>query len=157
MLDPQTVTKIEKRIERNQTLVYGNRIIRNELRETSAQARLGKQSKRILLLNLYDRLTAGHEIIMGDLIRILAKKYYEKYRRFDGKYPYDSLKNDFLIVASASIKELNIVVSHDTKTMLSELAMKAYKKINSENGLENPDFIPYQEYKRRLDLIDPPV
>lgn len=157
ILDTKSLTKIEKLIYNKSILVYGNKIIRNELRKLSAESRLGKFSKRILLLNLYDKLSSEHEIIIGDLIIILAKKYYEEYKRLGGTDSYNIIENDFLIIASASIKELDIVVSHDTKTMLSRLSMNAYKKVNLENGLRNPNFIPYEEYKRRLDLIDTPM
>ena len=157
ILDIKSLTKIEKLIKDKKILIYGNNIIRNELREVPAQSRLGKFSKRILLLNLYDRIVSEHDIKIGDLIRLLADKYYEEYKRLGGRTQYDELKNDFLIIASASIKELDIVVSHDTKTMLSRLLIDAYRKVNIENGLRNPNFIAYEEYKRKLNLIDAPM
>src|SRR3989338_1166316 len=97
ILDIKSLTKIEKLIKDKKILIYGNNIIRNELREVPAQSRLGKFSKRILLLNLYDRIVSEHDIKIGDLIRLLADKYYEEYKRLGGRTQYDELKNDFLI------------------------------------------------------------
>ncbi len=157
ILDVKSLEKIEKLMNNKKILIYGNKVIRDELRSVSSMSKLGKFSKRIILLNLYDKLVSGHEIKIGDLTNLLAKKYYEEYRKSGGKEALEIIENDFVIIASASIKELDIVVSYDTKTMLSGFSIKAYTKINLENGLRNPAFIAFEEYKKRLNLIDSPV
>ena len=157
VIDHNSVSKIEKLIEAKKVLIYGNKVIRDELREVSAKSKLGRYSKRILLLSLYDKLVSGHEIKIGDITKILSEKYYEEYKKLGGAEPFQDMEDDFVIIASASLKELDIVVSHDTKTMISGLAVSAYKKINLANGLRSPNFIPYAEYKKKLNFIDPPI
>ena len=156
LLDLPSLAKTEGLLGKK-IIVYGNKVIRNELRDISSKSKLGKFSKRILLLSLYDKITGDHEIKIGDIIRLLAGKYFEEYRKLGGKYSYDEIGKDFVIISSASIKELDIIVSHDTITMLSKQAIQSYKRVNSENGLKNPNFIPYEEYKKKLELIDSPV
>ena len=56
--------------------------------------------------------------------------------------------NDFLIVACAAINELDIVVSEDNKTMLSEYAIKTYDTVNSLRYHKTPKFIRYDEFRR---------
>lgn len=159
ILDSNVLEKTENSVAISRIRVYGNKIIRNELRDTPKKIRLGKKRKRILLLNVYDELVkrSKHEIPIGKITETLAREYFVRYKRFGGNLGAGELKNDFLIVASASLKELNIVVSHDTKSMLSEKSKKAYNAVNRENGLKNPKFIEYKKYKRELNLIDSPV
>jgi len=55
--------------------------------------------------------------------------------------------NDFLIVACASKNNLDIIVSNDNITMLTENTIKAYKNINKILSLKTPRFIDYKEFK----------
>ena len=58
------------------------------------------------------------------------------------------IMNDFVIVAVASLKSLDIVCTEDNKTMASTFAKKAYKIVNQSNGLEIPAFIGFIEFKK---------
>lgn len=55
---------------------------------------------------------------------------------------------NFLIVACASINELDIVVSEDNKTMLSEYAIRTYDTVNSLRSHRTPKFIHYEDFRR---------
>lgn len=156
ILDLETLKKVSNKVSKHELVIYGNKIIRGELRDTPKKIRLGKKKKRILLLNLYDDLIkrTKHEIPIGKVTEVLAKEYFLRYKKLGGNLGAKELKNDFMIVASASLKELDIVVSHDTKSMLSDISKRAYNLINKENGLRDPSFIDYKEYKRKLDSID---
>ena len=48
---------------------------------------------------------------------------------------FDDLKIDFEIIAVASLKGVDVVVSADKRTMLSRLAAETYSIINKINGL----------------------
>jgi hypothetical protein len=55
-----------------------------------------------------------------------------------------------MIVAEATISKLDIVVSDDNRTMLSEPAKRAYFSVNKEHNLFTPNFIGYSEFKKKL-------
>ena len=70
----------------------------------------------------------------------------------------EGAKAEFIINPTSSeseYSELDIVVSHDTLTMLSDVSIKAYHKVNNENSLNDPKFITYKEYKKNLNFIYP--
>ncbi|MBI4162733.1 MAG: hypothetical protein HY513_03545 [Candidatus Aenigmarchaeota archaeon] len=60
------------------------------------------------------------------------------------------MRNDMLIVAEATISELDIVVSEDNRTMISHPAKKAYYTTNKDHNFITPNFIGYDEFKRKL-------
>jgi hypothetical protein len=129
----QITTKIK---EDNNFKVYGFQVIRKELRNTPKTSKLGKFSKRNLLLNLYDGITGGRYLKDSLQIHRLAMKFYNAYREFGGiqNWNKSNIDIDFTIVACASFYELNIVVSDDSKTMISKSALKAYKRICVKEG-----------------------
>ena len=84
---------------------------------------------------------------MGDLAHYLAQNYLKTY---GGHVSKETLFNDFLIVAVASLKSLDLVCTQDTKTMASEHAQKAYFAINKKNGLRTPEFILLEDFKKKI-------
>lgn len=101
---------------------------------------------RLDLLRLYDELVKK-ELTMKEQI---AEAYAQAYVELGGSVSLAKLKNDFLIVASASGHNVDIVVSEDNSTMLNELAMKSYRIINTSLRLSLPRFIGYEEFKIRI-------
>ncbi|MEW5896276.1 MAG: hypothetical protein AB1668_01160 [Nanoarchaeota archaeon] len=83
-------------------------------------------------------------------IKGLAGDYYEAYRQLGGSKGHDVMFDDFSIVACATIYQIDIVVSEDNKTMLTENALKAYDLVNSLQKKRTPSFIGYLEFKRWL-------
>ncbi len=156
ILESMALKKIEEQFINNELIIYGNKIIRDELRETPKRIKLGNKSAKILLLQIYDTFICkeNHSIKIGKVTEILSQEYYKAYKKVGGNLSFADIASDFLIVACASLKELDIVVSHDTLTMLSSKAINSYKKVNDENSLRNPHFITYKEYKKRLDFIN---
>ncbi len=57
--------------------------------------------------------------------------------------------NDFKIVACATLKNFDLIVSDDERTMKSQKAMEAYKTVNLEINRRNPTFYSYKNLKRR--------
>jgi hypothetical protein len=144
----QITTKIK---EDNSFKVYGFQVIRKELRNTPKTSKLGKFSKRNLLLNLYDGITGGRYLKDSLQIHRLAMKFYNAYREFGGikNWNKSNIDVDFTIVACASFYELNIVVSDDNKTMNSKSALKAYKHICVKEGHWQPNLWEYSDLKMR--------
>ena|SRR3990167_431961 len=105
---------------------------------------------RITLLSLYDEITRGKEFTITEEMNQLANSYYKAYREFGGSKSLDSIIEDFTIISCASVHGIDIVVSDDTKSMLTENAVRAYRLVNEIAKKRTPDFIDYEEFKRRL-------
>ena len=83
-------------------------------------------------------------------VREIAKAYLDVYREIGGRHTGKEMMEDFIIVASASLRGLDVVTSEDKRTMLSNLAIKSYTIVNKLNKLKTPDFIDYEEFKDLL-------
>ena len=136
---------------RNIILIYGiKEIIRKELRATPKDSKVGKAKLRSNLLALYDIFTGNHELSITEEHKQLANEYYEAYRKFSGSKSKEAMFNDLLIVACASSKSMDVVVSEDEKTMLTENAVKAYEFVNNAKNKRTPIFIGYNSFKLEL-------
>ena len=136
---------VHKTIHANENIsIYGFEIVRKELRATKRNV-LGI-NLRMDLLRVYDELVKrSYEV--DKAVKTLANEYYESYLEIGGTHPKGKLFNDLLIIACASIKDLDIVVSNDVRTMINEFAITAYKKVNKTKGINLPGFINYEEFK----------
>ena len=140
--DEQLIPEI---ISSQKITVYGCRVIREELRGIPKGEKVGSKNLRVMLLRTYDLLVKKHDLPVEDIAEYVAKEYTVEYL---GNKPKRDLYQDFLIVAVASLKDLDIVCTDDKKTMSSEDAIKAYKNVNERNGLRTPQFIPYISFKK---------
>lgn len=133
-------------------VVYGTRIIRNELRDISKEAKLEGKSKRNLLLRLYDSFVKKehHDLAIQPIIEIISSEFYRKYRACGGSKGLREMMNDLRIVACASFNSLDIVVSNDERSMLSKEALRAYSVVCKEFGITLPDFVPYRKFREAL-------
>ena len=135
-------------------IFYGNGIIRGELRNIP---RLKKEivdgqtkSLRNLLLQLYDVMVGKHHYQITKQMEELADKYFIVYKTFGGSATNKEIEDDFRIVACASLNNLDIVVSEDAKTMLSDAAINSYESVNKLFGFKTPKFIKFNEFRNRL-------
>ncbi len=138
----QYLDSVRKLINEQKIVVYGCKVIRKELREISPKARLDGRSFRNLLLSIYDELTEGHDYQLESVAENLAEQYWNEY---DGGIAKRKLMNDFLIVAISSVHNLDIIVSEDAHSMKSGQAIRAYLKVNNENGFRTPAFYSVKE------------
>lgn len=134
---------------RKKFVVHGFKIIRDELRDVPKKVKLEGKNLRISLLHIYDELT-NKDYVSDKKIKKLAESYHGAYREFGGSKAYDKMYNDFCIVACAAIYQIDIVVSEDNKSMLTENALKAYNLVNSLEEERTPEFIGYLKFKRWL-------
>ena len=131
-------------------IVYGYKPIRQEIRDIPKITKLSKKT-RILLLNLYDRVTSNHFLENSIKITELARKYYDYYRNSGGIYGWDtSIRIDFMIVACASFHGLDVIYSDDNKTLLGKPALKAYRHINLKENFRTPSFLKYTDLLFKL-------
>jgi len=133
-------------------VVYGNEIIRKELRAISKEARISGESKRKLLLRLYDSFVRKekHVLKITKFVEILANEYFNEYKEAKGALSYKAMINDLKIIASASIHNLDIVISGDIKSMFSHSALKAYSKVNKKYQFRTPYFIEYSVFRNDI-------
>mgnify|MGYP001606404004 FL=1 len=151
LLDKDLFILKDKHKEKKENVCYGFSVIRKELRATSKEKSLGRKNLRIALLCLYDEFVGEHNLDVDDSkLTNTALKYYGIYRQLGGNLSKSELLNDFVIVACASHKEMDLVASNDDATMLSEISLKAYKLVNEILGLRNPQFIDYEDLKKLL-------
>lgn len=133
---------------------YGNSIIRKELREIPKPKKElidGQlRSLRNILLQLYDYIVGKHHYQITKQMEEVADKYFIVYRNLGGLANRHEILNDFRIVACASLNNLDILISEDTKTMLSEVAIKSYKSVNELFGFKTPKFIRFNEFRNSL-------
>lgn len=133
-------------------IIYGCSTIRKELKKTPKTIALGNKKVQILLLEVYDSfiIKENHDLKYNKLVKDLSEDYLREYKKNEGSLSEFSIKNDFIIIATATIYQLDIVVSGDKKSMLSEKAIKSYEKINSVYGLKNPKWREYENFKKEL-------
>ncbi len=149
--DSLFILLLEKKKHIN-VVFYGCSIIRNELRATPKNIKELNQSLRIHLLYLYDSLITkdNHNLMINEFVERLAKKYMEEYKIRKGSIGYDNLKNDFFIVALATIYQMDILVSNDQRTLLSHPAIEAYEHVNKQQGFRDPVYLHYDLFKRKI-------
>ena len=154
--------KIINKIEKDRSLfIYGVDVIEHELYDVPTDKKIKGKIFRELVLLTYKSLI-DEEIILPPLADYLASRYYKKYlelrksRKYykltkvkELKYNEDDLKIDFQIIAVASLKGVDIVVSADKRTMLSNVASETYNIVNKINGLRTPKLVDYFEFRKR--------
>lgn len=132
----------ENLIHKDGLVVYGCRVIRKELRAAPKHV-------KIPLLELYDHITKSHDLKINASTEKLAAEYYSEAQKIHRNIKnYDELKNDYLIVAAASLANLDIVFSGDSGTMFSSINQNAYKLVNLKNKLRSPNFYDYKLLKK---------
>ncbi len=142
---------LEKKKEQ-EFIFYGNSIIRGELRATPKNILEVDRSLRPYLLQTYDSFITkdNHNLPVTLLVEKLGEWYYQEYKKRGGNVGFESMQSDLIIVATASIYQLDIVISNDQRTLLSEAALKAYKYVNEINRFKNPEFIEYSVFREKV-------
>lgn len=135
---------------KDELAIYGMHIIRDELRSTAKARYHDGYNLRIALLQLYDKLTESHALDISPLAKSLALLYFKAYKNNRGSYGWREMRNDFLVVAQATISRLDIVVSDDNRTMACRQALSAYNEVNKENNMLTPGIIHYREFRERV-------
>jgi hypothetical protein len=131
-------------------IVFGSKIIRTELRATPKKIKIMGSNLRIDLLSLYDDVVKERVLDITPAMEALASDYYLLYKEVGGGDGKKEMYNDFLLVASASLKEMDIVISNDESTLKSNCALKAYYLVNTLKKIRVPQFINYKEFKALL-------
>jgi len=118
-------------------IVHNFRVIRDELRKASN------------ILSLYDDIVTSTIITDSNEIRKLADEYFKEYRKNGGGVGKKKIFNDFKIVACVTLKNFDLVVSDDERTMKSNKAIESYKTVNLKINRRTPTFHSYKDLRRR--------
>lgn len=140
---------VHKKIHASPHFFFGFDIIRKELRRTPKNLIFQDKNLRIDLLSLYDDVVKK-TYPTDQEIELLAEDYWKAYHEIGGRIPRNEIINDFLIVACATIKQLDIVVSEDKHSLLAEYPLQVYSLVNERQGLRTPQGISYQRLKEIL-------
>lgn len=151
LLEEPDAGEIEDKINaEKEFVVYDFSPIRKELRNIPKTTEASRKARHFLL-EMYDRITAGHFLKDSIEIHNLAMKYYNHYRNLGGIYNWETnIRVDFMVVACASFYGLDIVYSDDQRTMLGKEAMKAYQHININENLRTPYFLKYTDLLKKF-------
>jgi len=137
--DKESGTELIERIKTNpKFMIHNFKLIRNELRGAPK------------ILPLYDGLVSRRVIEESGEIRGLAMNYFERYKLFGGNKGKTKMMNDLKIIACATLLNCDLVFSDDVKSMLSLVAVKAYRDVNLLIGMRTPTFYTYKDLKRRF-------
>ena len=152
MIIDEDIERLKEKCHIKKSLaIYGLFLIRKELRATSKTKSYMGRKLRLDLLSLYDGVVKERILNIEERkVRAVAKKYYEAYRQFGGNHTEREVLADFFIVACAALKRMDLVVSNDHATLLSDSSIKAYSLVNTTLQLHHPDFIDYKKFKAFL-------
>lgn len=142
---------VHQKIHESTHFFFGFDIIRKELRQTPKNLIFKDKNLRIDLLSLYDDVVQK-TYPTDQEIELLAADYWKAYHEIGGRIPHDEIINDFLIVACATLKQLDIVVSEDKHTLLAEYPLQVYSLVNGRKRLRTPHGISYQKLKEILSV-----
>jgi hypothetical protein len=142
---------VGKLLIQNKFIFYGIKdLIRKELRAIPKLTKIDGKNFRIKTLSIYDVLIRNHEFSLDSEIAGLAKQYFETYKKLGGSFSKDEISNDFEIVACATLKNMDILVSDDNRTMFSSEAKCSYDIVNFILKLKTPQQINYRELIKLL-------
>ncbi len=136
--------------KKKKAIIYNLPLIRKELRDTPKSMRFEGANLRNYLLGIYDEFTKNHELKFINAAEELADIYFDIYKEIGGYASKAEIIKDFVIVACASLNSLDIVVSNDNKTMLSEKALKSYNMVNQIKKIRLPRFLNYDNFKKEI-------
>lgn len=143
--------ELRKILNDKKIIIYGIDIVRKELRDIPKRINTSEiKNLRLTLLSLYDLMVGKHQYVITESVKEIADKYFIVYKSLDGKKKKPEIIMDFLIVACASINGLDLVVSEDNKTLLSDKSITAYKSVNSLEKIRTPAFIGFKKFKKFL-------
>ncbi len=134
--DSDSITLIERILRDDKFVIHNFKIIRDELRRAPN------------ILRVYDKLVKTKMNPDTREIGNLASEYFKEYKAKGGVKKINKIKNDFKIVAYASLKNCDLVFSDDEKTLKHNIALQAYRIVNLKRRIRTPTFYTYKDLKR---------
>ena len=158
-LDEAFLNELAKQVNAS-FAVLGSEVIEEELLNTPAgkkisEGRFKGMSLREFFTTAYKLFIRRSETLLNtDLVEIVAAKYYVVYAKEASKAGLAKkevkLLNDFRIVASASLRGADFLVTADAASMLNSDAINAYKAVNGVFQLKTPVLLAYGDFKHKF-------
>lgn len=104
------------------------------------------------LLRLYEALISK-EYTFEQRMMDMAVEYYRQFRSLGGTAPQRDIITDFIIVACASLKAIDVLVSDDVGTMFNRYALQSYTEVNKRHSLLLPKFWSYQVFAKEISRL----
>ena len=144
--------KLERLKSLGSVRICGLAAIRRELKDAPKKLPGYNGNYVIDLLRLYDGLV-DKDYEADERMEKLVQAYFLAYKGCGGGITEAKLSNDFLIVACASLKGIDVVVSDDKSSMLNAYAKKAYDAVNGAARLAVPRFLSLQEFTTLIERL----
>ncbi len=125
--------------------IYGLRTIREELKAAPKKLPGYDGNYVIDLLRLYDGIV-GKSYEVDERADKLARAYFVAYQGCGGGIGGEKFANDLLIVACASLKHVDVVVSEDKSSLLNAYARRAYDVVNGATGLATSRLMSLKDF-----------
>jgi len=120
-------------------------IIENEINSASEFLRKTNRKEDAKRLKEIYRENLGGTIKLTDKVLRLSNCYSSEANNKIGKDKTYKMKNDFRIVASATVAGLKKILTLNRKTMAKPEIMQIYIKVNKNNKFKTPEFIRTKE------------
>lgn len=124
--------------------------VRRELKAAPRMATNFSKNLRADLLRLYESITTK-EYRFEQRMMDLAVEYYTCYRSLGGGISHKDIIIDFLLVACASLKQVYVVVSEDTNSLLNAYSKRTYAEVNLRHNLAIPKLWTYDLFKQEIE------
>ena len=161
LIDEDSKIIIRELKKDNSIYVYGLDVIGHELEDAPITIKFKGEFLRDAVLSIYKTIV-NEELKLYPLADYIASEYYKKFTELRESVKYrevispkirkfteKDLRVDLQIIAMASLKEIDVVVSTDKRTMLSGIAEETYNLVNKLNGLRSPRLLKYSDFKKR--------
>ena len=139
-------SSIEKMLENisEKCFIQSCDIVEREIRSSSEFLRqTGRKDASEKLKLIYEKIREG-TIKTSERISNLAQEYHKEAFRLS-KSQHKDIKNDFLIVASASVAGVQKIMSFNRKTMASDMMINVYQLVNAGHKYKTPAFLRTRE------------
>ncbi len=132
------------------TFIISSEVIEREIELASNFLRKrGRKDDAYRLKELYNSAISG-TIKLTDRVIGLSDKYSEEVRKRISKSRSQEMEDDFRIVSSAVIGNVETIATFNRKTMANPDIVSIYKEMNSKNNLKTPRFVRTKEELLKL-------
>lgn len=143
-LADKEIEEILREISKREFII-SSEVIEKEIDMASKFLRkIDKKDDAQLLKDLYVNVISG-TIKITDRIIELSNKYAIEVKNKISKDRSKEMKDDFMIVSSATIGNVRVITTFNRKTMANPEIVSIYKEINDRNKFKTPLFIRTKE------------
>lgn len=137
--------ELEDKLKKSKAFIISSEVIDDEIKEAEDFLRRTKRRNEAERLREIYNSSIGGTIRFTKRVLGIADQYSEKVKEKLGKDKAKEMRDDFRIVASASIASLKYIATFNRRTMANDVIVPIYNLINHTNKLGTPSFIKTRE------------